>query len=134
MFKLTLFFLFLFRLHGPADAMGRETDRGRHGKTRSDLIGRSLDAEARNMRQPLVHREHLVPVVVRRARHTPVSALYRPARPGVVFDRGTIEERLRSFTAHFIQAPAVTVPFITPFAYELSGVEVPAPLAVVMDP
>src|SRR5512142_2028564 len=103
MFQLTLFFLFLFRLHGTSDAVSRETDRSRHSKARSDLVGCSLDTEARNMRQPLVHREHGVPVMVRRARHAPVAALDRPTRPPIVFDGGTIEERLRPFTAHLIQ-------------------------------
>src|SRR5512143_2063615 len=84
------------------------------------------------MRQPLVHRRHRVPVMVRRARHAPVATLDRPTRSPIVFDGGTIEKRLRPFTAHLIQAPALTVPFVAPLANKLPGVEMCAALAVVV--
>ena len=60
--------------------------------------------------------------------------LDRPARSFVIFDRWAVMERLRALASHLIEAPPLSVSFISPLPRELTGVEMRPSLTVIMDP
>src|ERR1035441_3030445 len=100
---------------------------------RPHLAGGYVGAEARNCGQPVVERRAGIPEAVRGAAQTAVTGLHRPAYTIIPTYRGTIESRLRTLAAHFVQTPAPAMAFVIPFLNVTTSVIVGAPLTLVMD-
>ena len=115
------------------DAVGGEgrahADRG----PEPDLVDARADAEAGHARQVLVEGRHLVPEVRLGAADAGVAAADRPVGALVPADVRAVLEGDRALAAHLVEAVAGAVALVAPGLDVLAGVEVRAPLAVVVD-
>ena len=108
---------------------GAHADRG----PEADLVDVEADAEARHAGEVPVEGRHLVPEVRLRAADARVAAADRPVGAPVPADVRAVLEGDRPLAAHLVEAVAGAVPVVAPGLDVLAGVEVRAPLAVVVD-
>src|ERR1039458_6843249 len=99
----------------------------------ADRVGAPLDRESADVRQAAVEWRHRVPEVRLGAAKAWMSGADRPARPIVPHEDRAGRERRRPLAAHFVQTPPLPRALVVERLHELSGVEVRAPRALVVD-
>src|ERR1035437_1181285 len=130
-------------LVGAAAAMDLRVHRGRAMRGDSgggpdrergaDEVRALLDREPADVRQAAVERSHRVPEVRLGAAEARMPGADRPARAAVPLEDRAGREGRRSLATHFVQAPALSRPFIIERLDELARVEVRATRALVVD-
>jgi len=106
---------------------------GTDGQRRADRVGIALHAESRDVREATVERRHRVPEVALRAAEAGMTRADRPARAGIPQEDRTGRERRGPFAAHVIEAPPLARRIVVERLDELTGVEVGAARALVVD-
>ena len=119
--------------HDFANAMQRRSRRDQTGETKTDRVDPCADIEAGDIREPLVERRHRVPEIRLGAANARVAASDRPVGAFVPAHDRTVLRRRRPFASHFVEAVALAMRLIAPGFYILAGVEMRAPLAIVVD-
>ena len=98
-----------------------------------DRIDPAAHVEAVDIGEPLVEWRHRVPEIRLGATDAGMSAADRPVGALVPLDDRTVLRSRRPLAAHLVEAVAMAMRFVAPGLYVLSGVEMCAPLAIVMD-
>src|SRR6185369_15807344 len=127
-------FSLLFAAKSAHDSVAGKNRCRSDGQPEADLVGSRFDAETWHIREPPVKRCQRIPEHRLGAAGAAVTGSDRPARPFVVSLRRTVMESFRTLAPHFVEAVPLAVGLVAPFLDILSGIKVPAALAVVMDP
>src|SRR5512145_2333381 len=116
------------------DRMRRDTRRRAHRQAEPDGVRGTLDGEPAHVGQAAVERGHRVPEPALGATDARVARADGPAGARVPLEDRAGGERRRALAAHVIQAPALAGALIVERLDVLAGVEVRAPLALIVDP
>src|SRR6516162_5503454 len=119
--------------HGLADAMGNHGRSRQRGETHAHRIDPRADTEACHIGQPLVERRHGVPEIRLGATDAGMAAADRPISALVPPHHWAVLRRRRSFAAHLVEAMALAVCLVAPGLDILAGIEMRAPLAIVVN-
>src|SRR5215831_13524090 len=103
------------------------------GEGEPHRINPPADIETGDFGQALVEWRHRVPKIRLGATDAGMTAADRPIGAFVPLDHRTILRCRRAFAPHLVEAMALAVRFVAPRFHILSGVEMRAPLAIVVD-
>src|ERR1035437_10607233 len=119
--------------HDFANAMQGGRCRHQAGETKPDRIDPLADIEADNIGEPPVERRHRVPEIRLGAANAGMTAADRPVSAFVPAHNRAILRRRRPFAPHLVKAVALTMRLVAPGFDILAGLEMRAPLAIVVD-
>ena len=119
--------------HDLADTMHRRRCRREAGQAEPDRVDPAADIEAGDVGEPLIERRHRVPEIRLGATDAGMTTSDRPVGTFVPPHDRTVLRRCRPFASHLVKAVAVAMRLVAPGFHVLPGIEMRAPLAIVVD-
>src|ERR1700690_1744633 len=116
-----------------ADPVKWASCRHKAGQAETDRVDPAAHIEAVDIGEPLVEWRHRVPEIRLGATDAGMPAADRPVGAFVPLDDRTVLRSRRPLASHLVKAVALAMCFVAPGLYVLSGVEMCAPFAIVVD-
>src|ERR1700751_1891397 len=115
------------------NAMNNGPPGDRRRNTDANLPSGDICTKAGHIRETFIKRGFRLPEVVTAAADAAMSGFHRPARAVVKANGRAVKCCLRAFASLLVEAPAAAVSLVSPLLHVSAGIEVSAPLALIVN-